>query len=348
MNLVALWERSSCVDRSIDNSMRKTAMMTRRHFLLIAAAAGSAPTIARGQDAWPQRPVTIVVPFGAGGSADLVARLFAQGLQAKYGVSVVVENRGGAGGSIGAGAVAKAPADGHTLLLGTVSTHAINPSLYRKLPFDTERDFAPISPLVRFPNLLVVSNKLPVKTVPELISYLKVNDGKTNYGSAGNGTSSHLSVAMFMRAIGVNMTHVPFRGTSDEMAAMIGGHIDLAIDSMTSIWPLAKRGEVRALGVTTPQRVATAPDVPAIGETVKGFEAIGWQGLFAPAGTPRPIVDKLAADVKRILSQPKIVAALQNVGGDPLPMTPDDFAQFIRVERGKWAEVIKSVDVRID
>src|SRR6266851_106446 len=330
--------------------VRGTMIMKRRDFLVTAAAAGlllqRPPACA--QEAWPQRNITIVVPFLAGGSADLVARIFAQHFQAKHGVSVVIENKGGAGGSIGTGIVARAPPDGYMLALGTVSTHTINPALYSRLPYDPERDFAPISPFVRFPNLLVVRNQLPARNVAELIAHAKANDGKLNYGSSGNGTSSHLCAVMFMRATGTAMTHIPFRASSDEMAAMIGGQIDLAIDSMTTIWPLAKSGEMRALGVTTAQRVAAAPDLPAIGETVKGFEATGWQGLFAPAGTPRPIVDKLAADVKRIMSQPEIVAALQNVGGDPLPMTPDDFAQFIRVERGKWAEVIKSVDVRID
>jgi tripartite-type tricarboxylate transporter receptor subunit TctC len=325
------------------------AMLKRRDFLLGAAAAGLMPAAtARGNGAWPQRPVTLVVPFGPGGSADLVARMFAQHFQAKHGAAVVIENKGGAGGSIGTGIVAKAPNDGYTLLLGTASTHAINPALYARLSYDVERDFAPISPLVRLPNLLVVNNKLPVNSVPELIAYAKANDGKINYGSAGNGTSSHLSAVMFTHAIGTNMTHVPFRATSDEMNAMIGGHIDLAIDSMTTIWPLAKAGEVRALAVSTPQRVATAPDLPTIGETVHGFEATGWQGLFAPAGTPRDIIEMLAAEVKRIFSLPEVVTALQSVGGDPLPMTPDDFAQFSRLERAKWAEVVKGSGVRID
>jgi tripartite-type tricarboxylate transporter receptor subunit TctC len=323
-------------------------MMRRRDFLLSAAATCFAPAIARAQAAWPQRPVTLVVPFGAGGSADMVARTFSQHFQAKTGISVVIENKGGAGGSIGTGFVAKAPPDGYTLLLGTVSTHAINPSLYAKLPFNVESDFEPISPMVRLPNLLVVNNKLPVRSVPELIAYLKANDGKLNYGSAGNGTSSHLATVMFMQAIGVGMTHIPFRGTSDEMAAMIGGHIDLAIDSMTTIWPLAKSGEVRPLAVTTPQRVATAPDLPAIAETLPGFEAIGWQGLFAPAGTPRAIVDELAAEVRRIFLLPEVVTALQNVGGEPLPMLPDEFARFAQSERVKWAEVVKKAGVRIE
>ena len=322
--------------------------MRRRGFLINAVAACLVPAVGDAQGAWPQKPISLVVPFGAGGSADLVARMFAQHFQAKHGISVTVENKGGAGGSIGSAFVAKAVPDGYTLVLGTVSTHAINPALYAKLPFNVETDFEPISPIVRLPNLLVINNKLPVKTVAELVAYLKANDGKVNFGSAGNGTSGHLSTVMFMKAIGVTMTHIPFRGTSDEMAAMVGGHIDLAIDSMTTIWPLAKSGEVRPLAVTTPQRVATAPHLPTIGETVSGYEAIGWQGLFAPAKTPRPIVEELAAEVKRIFLQPELVKALGDVGGEPLPMAPDEFARFAQSERVKWGVVVKEAGLRIE
>jgi len=328
-------------------------MMHRRRFLTRTAAfatAGLTPMapVARAQERWPQRQVTIVVPFTAGGSADLIGRLLAQHLQATYDIPFVIENRGGAGGSIGTAVVAKAPNDGYTLLIGTVSTHAINPSLYAKLPFDVERDFQPITNLVRLPNLLVVNNGIPVKTVSDVVAYLKANDGKVNYGSSGNGTSSHLSAVMFQLATGTKMTHVPFRSTSEEMTNMIGGHIQLAIDSMTSIWPQAKAGEVRAIAVSTPQRSATAPDLPTIGETIKGFEATGWQGLYAPAGTPRPIVTKIADDVKRIFGKSDVVAALQNVGGDPAAMTPDEFTAFARAERIKWAEVVKAAGVRIE
>jgi tripartite-type tricarboxylate transporter receptor subunit TctC len=289
-----------------------------------------------------------VVPFSAGGSADLVARIFAQHFQAKHGVSVVVDNRGGAGGSIGSAFVAKAVPDGYTLVLGTVSTHAINPALYARLPFNAETDFEPISPIVRLPNLLVVNNNLPVRTVAELIDYLKANDGKLNYGSGGNGTSGHLSTVMLMKALGVTMAHIPYRGTSDEMAALINGTIEFAIDSMTTIWPLASTGQIRPLAVTTPARVAAAPELPTIGETVKGYEAIGWQGLFAPARTPRPIVEELAAEVKRIFLQPEVVAALRNVGGEPLPMSPDEFARFAQAERSKWGAVVKESGLRIE
>jgi tripartite-type tricarboxylate transporter receptor subunit TctC len=325
-------------------------MIGRRAFLAAAAlAAGIVPSRrAVAEESWPQRPVTVVVPFAAGGSADLIGRLLAQHLQAKFGIPFVVENHGGAGGSIGAGLVAKAAGDGHTLLIGTVSTHAINPALYAHLPFDVVRDFAPISLLVRLPNLLTVAHDVPARTVADVVAWLKANDGKMNFGSSGNGTSSHLSAVMFQLATGTHMTHVPFRSTADEMTSMIGGNIQLAVDSMTTIWPLAKAGQVRAIAVTTPKRVAAAPDLPTIGETLPGFEATGWQGLYAPAGTPRAVVDTIAGEVKRIFGSPEVVAALANLGAEPAPMTPDAFADFARAERAKWAEVVKAAGVRIE
>ena len=312
---------------------------------LIAALVLAAP--AQAQD-WPQKPVTIVVPFAAGGSADLLARILQQHMQAKFGVPFVVENRSGAGGSIGTGYVAKAPADGYTLLLGTLSGNVINGFLYTKLPYDVERDFQPISLLVHLPNLLVVGPKISAKTVPELIDYLKTNDGKVSYGSSGNGTSSHLSAVMFQLASGTKMIHVPFRSTADELNSMIGGHIDLAIDSMTTLWPQAQAGAVRAIAVTSAKRVPSAPDLPTIGETLNGFSVSGWQGLFAPAGTPRPVVEQIAAEVRRVFELPEVVMALKKVGGEPAPMSPDQFAEFIRSERPKWKEVVKASGVQID
>jgi tripartite-type tricarboxylate transporter receptor subunit TctC len=311
----------------------------------VLAVASAAP--ARAQD-WPQRQVTIVVPFAAGGSADLLARILLQHLQAQFGVPFVVENRSGAGGSIGTGYVAKAPADGYTLLVGTVSSIAINAFLYTKLNFDVARDLQPVSLLVRFPNLLFVNPKIPANTVPELIAYLKANDGKLNYGSSGNGTSSHLSSVMFALATKTKMTHIPFRSTAEVVNSMLGGNIDLAIDSMTTTWPFAKAGNVRALAVTTPQRSATAPDLPTISETLPGYEATAWQGLFAPAGTPRPIVDKIAAEVKRVWALPDVITALENVGAEPAASTPDEFVAYTAAERVRWGEVVKASGVKLD
>jgi tripartite-type tricarboxylate transporter receptor subunit TctC len=313
--------------------------------LLIASPAGA-------QDGnsvtWPQRQVTIVVPFAAGGSADLIARILQQHLQAKTGVPIVVENKSGAGGSIGAGFVAKAPADGYTLLIGTVSTNAINAFLYSRLNFDVGRDFQAVSLLVRFPNLLFVNPKIPARTVPQLIAYLKAHDGQLNYGSSGIGTSSHLSVVMFELATGTKMTHIPFRSTAEEVNNMIGGQLDLAIDSMTTTWPFAEAGSVRALAVSTPQRAASAPDLPTIGETLPGYEATAWQGLFAPAGTPRATIEAIAAQLNQIWKSPDVIKALQAVGAEPVTTTPDEFTAYTKTERAKWGEVVKAAGVKIE
>jgi len=313
---------------------------------LVACVLGSLAPV-QAQE-WPQRQVSIVVPFGAGGSADLLARILATHMQNKFGVPVVVENKSGAGGSIGTGYVAKAAPDGYTLLVGTVSSIAVNAALYTKLPFDVDRDLQPVTQLVTFPNLLIVSNKVPANTLPELVAYLKANEGKINYGSSGLGTSSHLSVVMLEQAIGTKMTHVPFRSTSDVVNSMLGGNIELAIDSMTTAWPHAQGGKVRALGVSTPKRSPSAPEVPAISETVKGYEAIAWQGLFAPAGTPRPIVEKIAEEAKRIWALPEVVAALKNVGAEAQLSGPDEFTAFTKAERLRWADVVKASGVKIE
>ena len=316
--------------------------------IFAAAVALSVSAPAYAQDNWPQRAVTLVVPFGPGGSADLTARILSAHLQARLGAPFVIENKGGAGGSIGAGFVAKAPNDGYTLLVGTVSSNAVNAALYTKLPYDLDRDFQPVSRLVLFPNLLFVNSKIPATSVPGLIEYLKANPGKVNYGSSGIGTSSHLSMVMFALATGTEMTHIPFRSTSEVVNSMIGGHIDLGIDSMTTTIPHARSGTVRALAVTTPQRNASVPDLPTIGETLPGYEATAWQGLFAPAGTPRPIVDRLASEVKLILESPEVASSLTAVGAEPAPMSPDAFAAFTRTERERWKEVVRISGTRLD
>jgi tripartite-type tricarboxylate transporter receptor subunit TctC len=303
---------------------------------------------APAEEVWPQRPVTIVVPFQAGGSADLLARIMQQNLQAELNTPFVVENRSGAGGSIGTAYVAKAPNDGYTLLLGTFSGNVLNEFIYRNLPYDTERDFQPVALLVRVPNLLVVGNKIAAKTVAELIDYIKTNDGKLNYGSSGIGTSSHLSVVMFELATGTHMTHVPFRSTADELTNMMSGNVDLAIDSMTTLWPQAQAGTIRALAVSSAKRSASAPDLPTIGETLNGFAVASWQGLLAPAGTPRPIVNKIAAAVKRSFERTDMVNDLTKVGGEPALMGPDEFSAYIKSELPKWRDVVKASGVHLD
>jgi tripartite-type tricarboxylate transporter receptor subunit TctC len=323
--------------------------MRRRNFLAGTAAIVAAPAfVARAAEPWPSRPVTIVVPFGAGGSADLVARVFARGLETKYGKSFVVENRGGAGGIIGTATAAKAPGDGYTLVVGTSSTLAINPSMYVHLPYDPDTAFAPVSPLVQFANVLVVNDNVPAKTAAEFIAYMKANDGKLNYGSSGNGTSSHLCAVMLMHASGVTMTHIPFHGFPEEMTALIDGQLTFMFDNITSEWPFVTSGQVRPLAASTAKRLEIAPDIPAMSETIPGFEAAAWQGILAPAGTPEPIVGQIARDIRELFTSAETLAFLRKVGGESLPMAPDEFAKFIGAERVKWAKVVKSAGVRIE
>jgi len=297
---------------------------------------------ATAQDKWPQKQVTVVVPFGAGGTTDMFARIFAQKMQEKHGAPFVVENRAGAGGNIGAAAVAKAPNDGYTLLVGTVSTHAINPFIYKSTGADTEKDFQPVTLIARLPNLLAVNPKVPAKTVAEVVDYVKKNPGKLNYGSSGAGTSTHLAAELFQMMTGTKMSHVPYRSSGDVMNNLMGGHIDLAFDNMTLAWPQAQAGTIRGIAVTSKERSPTAPDVPTVAETLPGFEATSWHGLFAPAGTPRPVVDTLAAEVKRIFDAPEIQGKLKEIGAVTSPMTPEQFTQFIAGERRKWQEVVKA------
>jgi tripartite-type tricarboxylate transporter receptor subunit TctC len=311
----------------------------------LAAFAFAAPA-ARAQD-WPQRQVTIVVPFTAGGTTDMFARILAQGLQQKFGTPFVVENRPGAGGNVGAAMVARAPKDGYTLLVGTVSTHAINPFIYKNLAHDTEKDFQPISLIARLPNMLVVNPKIPANTVAELIEHLKKNPDKLSYGSSGAGTSTHLAAELFQLKTGTKMVHVPYRSSADVMNALVGGHIDLAFDNITLAWPQVKAGTMRALAVTSTQPSATAPGVPPVAATLPGFDATSWHGTFAPAGAPRPVVDALAAEVKRIFSSPEVQKSLFEVGAVPSPMTPGEFAEFIARERGKWQEVVRAAGVEV-
>ena len=314
-------------------------------YMLAATAAALLP--AKAQD-WPTRPVTVVVPFAAGGTTDLFARVLAQNLEKTYGKSFIVDNKPGAGGNIGTTQVAKAAPDGYTIEVGTVSTHAINAYLYKNLPHDTLKDFQPVSLISRVPNILVTNKNFPPNSVQELIDYAKANPGKVTYGSSGSGTSIHLAAELFKMRTGVQMTHVPYRGSGELVAAMLGGHIDLAFDNMPISWPHAKAGDLKALAVTTAERSPAAPNVPTVGDTIPGYEASSWFGVFVPAGVPRPIVDKLAAEVKRILLLPEVDQKLSDIGAKPTPMTPEEFAAFIDAERKKWAEVVKISGATVD
>ena len=312
---------------------------------LAVTAALAAPATAQS---WPEKQVNFIVPFSAGGTTDLFGRLLANHMQQKFGKPFIVENRAGAGGNLGAAAVAKAAPDGYTFLVGTVSTHAINPFLYSKLPYDTVKDFQPVSLIARLPNILVVHPSLPANNVAELIAHLKANPDKLSYGSSGAGTSIHLAAELFKIKTGTTMTHVPFRSSGDIMNNLTGGHINLAFDNITLAWPQVKAGRLRALAVSSTARSEIAPDVPTVAETIPGFDATSWHGVFAPAGTPKPIVDAMAAEMKRILELPDVKEKLFEIGAIAAPMTPDEFVRFIDTERTKWAEVVKASGAKLD
>jgi tripartite-type tricarboxylate transporter receptor subunit TctC len=313
----------------------------------VFAIASTALLPAKAEE-WPARQVTVVVPFAAGGTTDFFARVLAQNMEKDFGKPFVVENKAGAGGNIGTTYVAKAESDGYTVEVGTVSSHAINATLYKNLPHDTQKDFQPVSLISRVPNILVTRKEFPANSVEELIAYAKANPGKITYGSSGSGTSIHLAAELFKMRTGTEMVHVPYRGSGELVAAMLGGHIDLAFDNMPISWPHAKAGELKALAVTSAERSPAAPDLRTIGEIIPGFAASSWFGVFVPAAVPKPVVDKLAAEIKRILELPDVVKRFDDVGAKPEPMTPDEFTKFVNDERVKWADVVKASGAKVD
>jgi tripartite-type tricarboxylate transporter receptor subunit TctC len=318
----------------------------KRLALLVAAGLLATVTSSTAQNQpWPKRSVTVIVPFAAGGTTDMFGRIFTTDMQVKYGQAFVVENKAGAGGTIGSTAAARAEKDGSVLLVGTASTHGIAPFVYKALGYNAEKDFQPISLFARVPNLLVVSNKLPVKTVKEMIDHAKANPGKLNFGSSGIGSSQHLAAELFQAMAGVKLNHVPYKASNEVMAAMIGGEIDLTFDNVTLALPQVKAGTVRAIGLTGPDRSAAAPEIPTIAEALPGFDAQSWHGLFAPAGTSKPIIDQIAADVKRIVEQPAVTAKLKEIGAIPSPMTPEAFAAFGASERVKYQEIVAKAGI---
>jgi tripartite-type tricarboxylate transporter receptor subunit TctC len=303
--------------------------------LLLAATVG-----AHADDAWPSQQVNIVVPFSAGGSTDILARVLAQHMQEKLGQPFIVQNKSGAGGGIGSAAVAKAEPDGYTLLVGTGGSQITGPLTAKASPFDPA-DLIPVALVAKLPSLMVVHPGIPAKTVPELVAYLKANPDKVSYGSSGTGTASHLQVELFKSETGTQMTHVPYRGTGDNANSLAGGHVQLAMDTISVLLPLARAGTMRAIAVTSRERVASAPDIPTVGESVKSFEVVPWVGMYAPVGTPRPVVEKLAAEVKRIVALPDVATNLESVGAVAAASTPEEFGAFLKEERVRWESVIR-------
>jgi tripartite-type tricarboxylate transporter receptor subunit TctC len=306
-------------------------------------------TFAQGAANYPTKPVRLVVPFPAGGTTDILARAVAQTLSEAWGQQVIVDNRPGAGGNIGSDLVAKSKPDGYTLLMGTVGTHAINPSLYKNMPYDHVKDFAPVILVAGVPNVLVVNPSLPVHSVPELIAYAKANPGKLNFASSGNGTSIHLSGELFKAMTGVEMTHVPYKGSAPALTDLIGGQVQLMFDNLPSSLPFIKAGKLRALAVTSGARAAALPDLPTLAESgLPGFEASSWFGVLAPAGTPRDIVAKLNGAIAGWLASPEAKEKLLAQGAIAAGGAPDDFARHIGAETSKWAKVVKASGAHID
>jgi tripartite-type tricarboxylate transporter receptor subunit TctC len=312
---------------------------------LLLAASGAAAQPAAG---FPARPIHIVVTFTPGGAPDILARLIGDRLATTWGQPVLIDNKPGAGGNTGADFVAKAPADGLTIVVGTVGTHAINGALYAKMPYDMVKDFAPITLLATTPNLLVVNNDVPAKTLPEFIALGK-REGKMTFASSGSGTSIHVSGELFKTMTGIDMTHIPYKGRATAIPHLLGGRVTMMFDNMPSSLPLVKEGKLRALGVTSAARSPAAPEIPTIAEQgLPGFEAVSWFALFAPAGTPRPIVDKLQAEVKKILAAPETVKKLAEIGLDTVGSSPDELAAYQRAEITKWAKVVKDSGAKVE
>src|SRR4051812_35910658 len=296
---------------------------------------------------YPNRPVKWLIGFAAGGPVDIVARIMGQWLSEHFGQQFVVENRAGSGGNLAAAAAVNSPPDGYTLLF-VAPNNAISTSLYKKLPYDFLRDTTPVGSIMQLTNMLVVSNAMPVKTVKEFIDYCKANPGKISYASSGNGTSVHMSAELFKAMTKCEMQHVPYRGSALAFPDIISDKVQLIFDNLPSALEQSKGGTVRALGVTSPKRWPTVPDVPAIAETVPGFESVGFYGISAPKGTPPEIVDTLNKAIGEALKDPKLVARLAEVGGIPKPMTPAEFGKLVADETEKWRKVVEFAGVSVD
>jgi tripartite-type tricarboxylate transporter receptor subunit TctC len=297
---------------------------------------------------WPARNVRLVLPFPPGGSTDFQGRILCDWLSKHFGQQFVIDHKPGAGSNIGVAEVARSAPDGYTLGWITVASHAINPTLYAKLPFDHLKDFAPVSMTGTFPNLLVVNPSFPVRTVSDLISLLKANPGKYAFASSGQGTSLHLSGEMFKVMTGTDMLHVPYKGGGPSIADVIAGVVQMTFGNMPTVLPHARAGRVRAIAVTSAERWFTAPEIPAIAETVPGFQAMSWHGLAFPAGTPPAIVEKLSAAVQRALASDEVREKYASGGSKATGMTPQQFAAFIREDTARWAPVIRASGARVE
>ena len=318
---------------------------TRLLALVALSVAGlGAPAVAAD---YPTKTVTWVVPYPPAGTTDVLARIIAQWLTEHMGQSFVIENKPGGGNNIGVQYVVNAPPDGYTMLLVNPA-NGINATLYKNLSFNFIRDIAPVAGLVRTPNVMEVTPKLPVKTVAEFIAYCKANPGKINMASSGSGTSVHLSGELFKSMTGCNMLHVPYKGAGPALTDLMGGQVDVIFDNLPSSIGHIKSGKIRALGVTSAERAPALPDVPTVAETVPGYEATAWFGIGMPKGTPKDVIEKVNAEVNRALADPKMRARLAELGGKPIPGTPEDFGKVIAAETAKWEKVVTSSGAKVE
>jgi tripartite-type tricarboxylate transporter receptor subunit TctC len=312
---------------------------------------GAADRTALAQSAattFPERTVRIIVPFPAGGATDIVARALAERMSAAWKQPVIIENISGATGAIGTAQAARAPRDGHTLVAGVGTTTAILKALKSNLAFDPINDFAAISLITAFPNILVVRGDFPAASVKELIDVVRANPGKFTYASSGYGGSLHLAAELFKLTTKTDIVHVPYPGSAPAVTALLGGHVDLIFDTIPSIWPSVQGGKLKALGVASLQRIPAAPDVPAIAETLPGFEVTSWEGILAPAGTPAAVVSKIADEIKRIAADPQFAQSLLKLGAVATSSAPEEFASFIANDYAKWQRVVREAGIKVE
>jgi len=318
------------------------------HRIFAAVALASLAAVAQAQ-AWPSKPIKWVVPFAPGGTTDILARTVGEKLAVALGQPVIIENKPGAGGGVGAEFTAKSAPDGYTIMGGTISTHAINASLYKSLPYDPVKDFVAITLIARVPNMLVINPSVPAKDVKELIALLKANPGKYSFASSGNGTSQHLSGELFKSMSGTDMQHIPYKGSPPALQDVVGGQVAMTFDNITTALPLAKAGKLRALAVTTAKRSSVAPEVPTLAESgLPGFEVGSWQGVFAPAGTPPEIVKRLNAEIVKALNMPDVREKLSGLGAEIVADSPEEFSALVKAEVAKWADVVKKSGAKVD
>lgn len=319
-----------------------------RRALLLALALLFPGTLAAQTDTYPSRPIRIVVAFTAGGTTDIIARLVGKKMTEAWGQPVVIENRPGAGGNLGSSVVAKAPADGYTLLIGSVGPLAINATLYPNMPYDHLKDFVPICLVAEVPNMLVVHPSVPAQSVQELVTLARQRPGALNYGSTGNGTTGHLSGELLNEQAKIDLVHIPYRGAT-AVTDLLGGQIQLMFATIPSVIQHVRAGSLRAIAVTSSRRSAALPDIPTVAEAgYSGFEASSWFGFVAPTGTPDPIIRKLHAQIASIVKMPDINEQLSSQGADPVGSTPEEFGQYMRRETEKWAKVVKASGIRLD